>query len=90
MTDTPLSERFVDAQQRVHSLSERPDNLQLLRLYALYKQASIGDAPDTRPPMLDFAARMKHDGWAALRGTSPADAMQAYVALVDTLIAENG
>jgi carboxylesterase len=35
--------------------------------------------------MLDPKGRAKHDAWAARRGTSEADAMEAYVALVREL-----
>ena len=33
---------FAKAQQDIHSLDERPDNATMLKLYALYKQASKG------------------------------------------------
>jgi acyl-CoA-binding protein len=76
---------FEDAQKRVNALSSRPDNDQLLELYALYKQATAGDATGKRPGMLDIKGRAKFDAWDGKKGTSKDAAMEAYVALVDRL-----
>ena len=80
-----LQVQFKQAQQAVNALAERPDNATLLRLYALYKQATAGDAGDDRPGGLDFVRRAKYDAWDELQGTPSDDAMQQYVALVATL-----
>lgn len=82
-----LAQQFADAQERVKTLPERPDNDSLLELYALFKQGSVGDATGKRPGMMDFVARAKFDQWAKKKGTSKDDAMRAYVALVDKLLA---
>lgn len=81
-----LDARFADAQERVNTLIERPDNMTLLQLYALYKQGTVGDVTGKRPGALDFKGRAKYDAWAARQGMSKADAMEAYVALVDELM----
>jgi acyl-CoA-binding protein len=39
-----LQARFAQAQQDVNALAELPDNNTMLTLYALYKQATQGDA----------------------------------------------
>jgi acyl-CoA-binding protein len=80
-----LKDEFAEAQERVKRLTRRPTNDQLLALYGLYKQATEGDVKGSRPGMLDPKGRAKHDAWAARRGTSEADAMEAYVALVREL-----
>jgi diazepam-binding inhibitor (GABA receptor modulating acyl-CoA-binding protein) len=80
-----LDEQFVDAQRRVKTLSSMPGNDALLELYALYKQATEGDAHGSRPGMMDFKGRAKFDAWSAKKGTSKDAAMTAYVALVDRL-----
>jgi carboxylesterase len=81
----PLEQDFTAAQERVKKLSRRPSNDQLLALYGLFKQATEGDVAGKRPGMLDMVGRAKFDAWASRRGTDRAGAMQAYVALVDTL-----
>ncbi len=80
-----LREKFEDAQKRVNALTSRPGNDQLLELYALYKQATAGDAQGKRPGMLDLKGRAKFDAWEGRKGTSKEAAMEAYVALVDRL-----
>ena len=81
-----LTESFEGAQKRVKTLKESPGNDELLELYALYKQATVGDATGSRPGMLDFVGRAKFDGWAKRKGTSKDAAMTAYVAMVDRLM----
>ena len=76
---------FVAAQARVKLLSRPPSNAQLLELYSLYKQATLGDVTGQRPEPLDFKARAKFDAWATRKGTTRAAAMAAYVSLVDKL-----
>ena len=44
-----LKKQFEIAQEEVTQLSERPDNNTLLKLYALYKQATDGDITGDRP-----------------------------------------
>ncbi len=80
-----LQDRFTQAQADSKNLPERPDNMTLLKIYALYKQGSSGDATGDRPGFTDMVGRAKFDAWAALQGTSQDDAMQQYVDLIEEL-----
>lgn len=80
-----LQEQFAQAQLDSKSLSERPDNMTLLKIYALYKQASLGDASGERPGFTDMVGRAKFDAWDALKGTSKDEAMQQYIDLIEDL-----
>lgn len=80
-----LQERFAQAQIDSKNLSERPDNMTLLKIYALYKQASSGDASGERPGFTDMIGRAKFDAWDQLKGTSQDDAMQQYIDLIEDL-----
>jgi diazepam-binding inhibitor (GABA receptor modulator, acyl-CoA-binding protein) len=80
-----LQDRFTQAQQDVNSLSSRLDNDTMLKLYALYKQATKGDATGEPPGGFDFVARAKFDAWRAIKGRSEKDAMQQYVELVASM-----
>lgn len=82
-----LNARFEQAAKDVQSLSERPDNDTLLRLYALYKQGSEGDVSGAKPGFFDFVGTAKHEAWAKLKGTSRDEAMQKYIDLVKKLTA---
>jgi acyl-CoA-binding protein len=85
MEQAELTASFEDAQKRVNALAARPDNDKLLELYALYKQATVGDVEGKRPGMLDPKGRAKFDAWEGQKGKSKGSAMEAYVALVDRL-----
>ena len=80
-----LDAQFAQAQADVKELPDRPGNLTLLRLYALYKQASFGDVQGDKPGFADIAGKYKHDAWAALAGTPLDTARQQYVELVESL-----
>ncbi len=81
-----LQDRFAQAQQDVNGLVERPDNDTMLKLYALYKQATQGDATGERPSSFDFVRRAKFDAWSAIKGTTAEDSMQRYIDLVASLL----
>ncbi|MBI3713999.1 MAG: acyl-CoA-binding protein [Burkholderiales bacterium] len=80
-----LLAQFNQAQADSKNLPERPDNMTLLKIYALFKQASSGDATGERPGMTDFVARAKFDAWAEIKGTSKDAAMQEYIDLIESL-----
>lgn len=82
----PLADDFAAAQVTVKQLTKKPANDELLELYALYKQATVGDASGKRPDALDFVARAKFDAWTKRKGTSADDAMSTYVTLVGKLV----
>ncbi len=66
-------------------LPEKPDNATLLKLYALFKQATAGDVDGKRPGFTDMVGRAKYDAWAAIQGKAKNEAMQEYVDLVESL-----
>ena len=80
-----LQDQFTQAQADSKNLSERPDNMTLLKIYALFKQGSSCDASGERPGMTDFVARAKYDAWANLQGTSQEEAQQQYIDLIEEL-----
>ncbi|MET3107565.1 diazepam-binding inhibitor (GABA receptor modulating acyl-CoA-binding protein) [Oxalobacteraceae bacterium GrIS 2.11] len=80
-----LPEQFAQAQAESKNLDERPDNMTLLKMYALFKQGSSGDASGERPGFADMIGRAKWDAWHALAGTSQEDAQQQYVDLINEL-----
>lgn len=86
MSDLPT--QFQTAAEEVKTLPKRPDDQTLLKLYALYKQATEGDVSGSRPGFTDMAGRFKYDAWAKIKGTSKESAMQSYVDLVTQLKAK--
>ncbi|HNU10093.1 MAG TPA: acyl-CoA-binding protein [Rubrivivax sp.] len=85
MATSKLKTAFDKAVADSKKLPERPDNKTLLKIYALYKQATEGDNEGKRPGITDMVGRAKHDAWAALAGKSANEAMQEYVDLIESL-----
>jgi diazepam-binding inhibitor (GABA receptor modulating acyl-CoA-binding protein) len=79
MSDLPT--RFADAQARIKPVTGLGNDT-MLELYALFKQATRGDATGDRPGMMDLRGRAKYDAWARHEGQSRDAAMQAYIDLV--------
>ncbi len=77
--------KFEAAANDIKKLSKRPDDEDMLRLYALYKQGSEGDVKGERPGAFSFVDRAKYDAWAKLKGTDQAKARENYVKLVERL-----
>lgn len=80
-----LKAAFEAAVANSKNLSERPDNGTLLKIYALYKQATAGDNAEKKPGFADMVGRAKWDAWNGLKGTSSDDAMQQYIDLIESL-----
>ena len=80
-----LKAQFEQAVADSKSLPEKPDNMTLLRLYALYKQGTSGDADGKRPGFGDMVGRAKWDAWNALQGMAQEDAQQQYIELIESL-----
>jgi len=80
-----LNEQFEQAVADSKTLSERPDNMTMLKLYALYKQGTTGDVDGKRPGFTDMVGRAKWDAWNELKGQSTEEAQQAYIDLVEDL-----
>ena len=80
-----LNAAFEAAVAQSKTLSERPDNATLLKIYSLYKQATEGDNEEAKPGFTDIVARAKWDAWKKLDGTSADAAMQQYIELIAEL-----
>ena len=82
---TDLAADFRQAAEDVKRLPERPDNDTLLKLYALFKQATDGDASGPKPGFFDFVNTAKYEAWSRLRGMRADEARQKYIELVRQL-----
>ncbi|MBM3431852.1 MAG: acyl-CoA-binding protein [Bacteroidetes bacterium] len=84
--ENTLQATFEEAVATSKTLTERPSNETLLRLYSLYKQATEGDCL-TDPPAnpFDFVNKAKHQAWTDLKGMDTPSAMQQYIDLIEQL-----
>ncbi len=82
--------QFETAAADAQKLARRPDDKTLLKLYGLYKQATVGDVQGKRPGFTDMSGRFKYDAWAKVKGMSEEDAMQAYIDMVEEMKTKYG
>ena len=80
-----LNAQFEAAYERTQQLTKRPDNATLLKIYALYKQATEGDNEAKKPSFTDMVGRAKWDAWEKLKGQSLDEAKQGYIDLITSL-----
>lgn len=80
-----LKAQFEAAVAESKQLPEKPDNMTLLKIYSLYKQATAGDVDGKRPGFTDMVGRAKWDAWNELKGKTADEAMQDYIDLIESL-----
>ena len=80
-----LEEEFNNAVERTKLLSQRPSNDILLKFYALFKQATVGDIQSEKPVGFDFKAMAKYNAWETQKGKSAEACMQEYIDMVNSL-----
>ena len=80
-----LNADFEAAVANSKKLSQRPDNATLLKIYGLYKQATIGDVTEKKPGFGDMIGRAKWDAWNGVKGTDSEDAKRQYIELIQSL-----
>ena len=78
---------FKEAKEKVSSLKEDPGNDVKLKMYALFKQATVGACNAPKPGMMDFVGKAKWEAWNGLGKMSQDDAQKEYIKLVDSLVA---
>jgi diazepam-binding inhibitor (GABA receptor modulating acyl-CoA-binding protein) len=83
-----ITKQFNAAAAAVLKAKKDPGNDLKLRLYGSYKQATEGDVKGDKPGFTDFVNRAKYEAWAKLKGTSPEEAMKAYIKLVERVTRE--
>ncbi|XP_057372616.1 acyl-CoA-binding protein homolog [Daphnia carinata] len=83
-----LDEKFNKAAEDIKALTARPTDDELKEIYALFKQATVGDVNVARPGMLDFKGKAKWDAWESKKGMSSDAAKEAYVVKSEELVAK--
>ncbi|KAK6037238.1 acyl CoA binding protein [Cooperia oncophora] len=61
--------QFDEAATKVKSLKASPSNDQLLELYALFKQGTVGDNNTDKPGMFDLKGKAKWSAWDGKKGS---------------------
>ena len=80
------SEQFLKASERVKNLKKNPNDEELLELYGLYKQATIGNNNIVKPPFIKMKECKKWEAWNSKKDLSIYDSEVKYIKLVNLLI----
>jgi len=85
-------ERMANRMSKGKATDGKPTSADKLALYALYRQALVGDCNIRRPSgMLPSEAKTKWDAWNAIeKGMSKEDAMKKYIAEAKSQIIHYG
>ncbi|MCC2624996.1 MAG: enoyl-CoA hydratase/isomerase family protein [Burkholderiales bacterium] len=76
-----LQQRFEQMVSAVRdaTIDFKPDNTQKLKLYAFYKQATVGDVEGECPSVINMIERAKWQAWNAIKGMDKDRAMEGYL-----------
>lgn len=80
------SKQFNQAAEIVKKLRQKPAQEELLQLYGLFKQATIGDNNKEKPGMFSFTEGYKWDAWNNNKGKNKEIAEEEYIILVNSLL----
>ncbi|XP_062841939.1 acyl-CoA-binding domain-containing protein 7 [Trichomycterus rosablanca] len=81
---------FEQIAEDVKKVKTRPTDQELLDLYGLYKQATVGDINIDAPGALNLKGKAKWDAWNSRKGMSTDDAMTEYITLAKEVIDKYG
>lgn len=80
-----IMNQFEKSAMDVMKLKRDPLREEMLDVYALYKQATIGDCNTECPTFWDVKGSAKWNAWNAKKGISSELAKSAYITLIDNL-----
>ncbi|XP_066145968.1 acyl-CoA-binding protein homolog [Euwallacea fornicatus] len=78
-----LDEDFNAAASKVRVFTKRPPDSDALEVYALYKQATVGDTNIPKPTGIE--ASSKWNAWNGKKGIKSEEAKKLYIAKVEAL-----
>lgn len=83
--DLKFTKLFLECTEKVKTLTVSQELM--LKLYALYKQVTIGNIPDNypEPSFFDVRGNAKYTAWKAVKNKSKNDAMKEYIQTVALL-----
>jgi diazepam-binding inhibitor (GABA receptor modulating acyl-CoA-binding protein) len=82
---TDLEKDFFENAEKVKNFKTKPTEDELLELYGLYKQSTIGDINISKPNFINFKESYKWDAWDICKGMDKEKAMKKYIRVVKRL-----
>jgi diazepam-binding inhibitor (GABA receptor modulating acyl-CoA-binding protein) len=89
MTGPTDNAEFNQVAEQVKTLTSKPDNDTLLKLYAYFKQTTVGDNTTDAPGMFDFTGKAKWTAWNDIKGLPKDQAMAEYIQIAKDTIAKH-
>ncbi len=84
MEDKNIDALFLVAVEKGNKMpTQTADNM--LRAYAYYKQATVGDCNDPMPDSMNMVATFKYNSWRSLYGTDMTEAKLRYIEFINWL-----
>ena len=80
-----LDQSFNTAVNIVKNLKKRPSDEELLDLYGLYKQSTLGNVNTEKPNIFYFRERKKWEAWEKYLNLSQEKSKMEYVNMVKKL-----
>lgn len=77
---------FEQYSNEIKKIKNKPSDSDLLILYGLYKQATIGNCNTNKPGFLDFKGKSKWESWNNYKGKNQEEAMKLYIEKAKELI----
>ena len=81
----PKPLEFIQACKEARNFDSTPEDKDLLKLYSLYKQATVGDNNTPKPWIVDFRGKAKWNAWTEQRGKDKDSARNEYIEFVKFL-----
>ncbi|KAK3750192.1 hypothetical protein QZH41_015415, partial [Actinostola sp. cb2023] len=79
------SQEFDTAKERSTTLKDDPGNEAKLKLYALFKQATVGQCNAPKPGAFNFVEKVKWTAWSNLGSMTKDEAEKQYIQYVSEL-----
>jgi len=80
-----LEKQFMLSVNLVNNFTKKPSDNELLELYGLYKQSTVGNVNISKPSFFNFKDCSKWNAWNSKKGFSQRNSMKKYVKLVNNL-----
>ncbi|XP_051896542.1 acyl-CoA-binding protein-like [Pristis pectinata] len=81
---------FEEAAEEVKQLKSKPTDEDMLLIYGLYKQATVGDVNTDHSGTLDLKEKAKWDAWNERKGTGKEESLKKYIERVQELKEKHG
>lgn len=85
MEEKDLDTLFHEAYEKASNLTQPLPQDVMLRLYAYYKQATIGQANPMYQHSFDLRNAFKMNAWMQVRHLEPDEAKKLYIEIVDSV-----